>query len=219
MSESTIRPIKKRTLYRDEIKQALQDAILNAELKPGDRIVETRWARELGVSQAPVREAIRELEVMGLVENVPYQGSFVRKITKKDLLDSYQVRMCLEELGVRNACRYITPEQLAVTRAALDAMEAAAAEQNFNEYIRQNVLFHQSIMNATDNQMLLRLWDQCNIREWTHVGTQFSAQSLEILAQRHEVLYEAIATHDEELAVSKTRQHIAELITELNYQQ
>jgi DNA-binding GntR family transcriptional regulator len=215
MNESGIQPIPKKQLYRDEIRETIRDAILNNDLKPGERIVETAWARELGVSQAPVREAIRELEVMGLVENIPYQGTFVRKITKKDLMDSYYVRMALEELGVRNACRYITEERLELVRSTLDQMEAAAQDGNFTEYVRQNARFHQEIINATDNKMLLRLWNQCNILEWTYVGTRFSTHPLDVLAKRHEVLYEAIATRNEEQAVRETRHHIQTLVDEL----
>ena len=101
------KPIEKRPLYRDEIRNAIKKSIMLGELKPGDRIIETRWARELGVSQSPVREAIRELEMIGLVENIPYQGCFVRKVTKKDMKDSYKVRLYLEMLGIqgrRNKC-------------------------------------------------------------------------------------------------------------------
>ena len=65
--------ISKRPLYREEIKEALMDAIVTGALAPGERIVETRWAKELGVSQSPIREAIRELEMIGLVENIPYK--------------------------------------------------------------------------------------------------------------------------------------------------
>lgn len=215
MNPSTIKPLKKRPLYRDEIKEALKDAILASELKPGDRIVETRWAKHMGVSQAPVREAIRELEMMGLVETVPYQGSFVRNITVKDILDSYEVRMSLEELGVRAACRTMDKERLERIQAAIRAMESAAEIQAFDEYIRQDVLFHQEIMECSDNQMLLRLWDQCNIREWTHFGTQFSAQTLDSLARRHESIYNAIVEKNESLAVKMARLHIEELIQEL----
>ena len=84
--------IEKRPLYREEIKEALMQAIVSGELAPGDRIVETRWAKELGVSQSPIREAIRELEMIGLVENIPYKGSIVRKLTRKDIINTYEVR-------------------------------------------------------------------------------------------------------------------------------
>ena len=92
--------ISKRPLYREEIKKALMDAIVSGQLAPGDRIVETRWAKELGVSQSPIREAIRELELIGLVETIPYKGCIVRKITHKDLIDTFEVRIALESIAL-----------------------------------------------------------------------------------------------------------------------
>lgn len=210
-----VHPIKRKTLYREEIKEALRDAIFSGKLKPGDRIVETRWAKELGVSQSPVREAIRELEIIGLVENVPYQGSFVRKVTEKDLKDSYLVRMALEQLGAEQACRKINDEQLAKIKECLDKMEAAAEIKDFNTYILYDVQFHDRIMQVSDNDLLKRLWQQCNIREWTHFGTQFSNYALEMLAQRHERIYQALVERDSEAVVRETRMHIQELLEEL----
>lgn len=210
-----VHPIKRKTLYREEIKEALRNAIFSGKLKPGDRIVETRWAKELGVSQSPVREAIRELEIIGLVENVPYQGSFVRKVTEKDLKDSYLVRMALEQLGAEQACRKINDEQLAEIKECLDKMEAAAEIKDFNTYILYDVQFHDKIMQVSDNDLLKRLWQQCNIREWTHFGTQFSKHALEILAQRHEKIYQALVERDSEAVVRETRMHIQELLEEL----
>ena len=92
--------IAKRPLYREEIKEALMEAIVSGELAPGERIVETRWAKELGVSQSPIREAIRELEMIGLVENIPYKGCIVRKLTRKDIEDTYKVRIALETMAI-----------------------------------------------------------------------------------------------------------------------
>lgn len=212
----SIQPIKKRALYRDEIKEAIRHAIFSGELQPGDRIVETRWAKDLGVSQSPVREAIRELEIVGLIENIPYQGSFVRKITRKDVRDSYLVRMALEQLGTQDACRLISDEQLSAVKESLDSMEKAAAVRDFDAYIRHDVDFHGRIMRVSPNEMLLRLWDQCNIREWTHFGTQFSEQTLDSLAIRHERIYKALAARNERAALEETRKHIAELVEELD---
>ena len=95
--------IAKRPLYREEIKEALMEAIVSGELAPGERIVETRWAKELGVSQSPIREAIRELEMIGLVENIPYKGCIVRKLTRKDIEDTYKVRIALETMAICEA--------------------------------------------------------------------------------------------------------------------
>ena len=208
-------PTKKKALYREEIKEALRNAIFSGKLKPGDRIVETRWAKELGVSQSPVREAIRELEIVGLVENIPYRGSFVRKVTEKDLKDSYLVRMALEQLGAEQACNKITEKQLDKIKECLDKMEEAAAVKDFNTYIQYDVQFHDRIMQASDNDLLKRLWQQCNIREWTHFGTQFSNHTLEMLAQRHERIYQALVEHNVQEVAKEIRLHIQELLEEL----
>ena len=112
--------IDKRPLDRDEIKSALLDAITSGELKPGDRIVETRWAKELGVSQSPIREAIRELELIGLVESIPYKGCVVRQITKKDIADTYKVRIALESMAITDAIQKDDPELITTMREHLE---------------------------------------------------------------------------------------------------
>ena len=134
MTKIKRKPIEKRPLYREEIGNAIRDAIASGDLKPGDRIVETQWAKDLGVSQSPVREAIRELEMMGLVENIPYQGSIVRKITVQDLKDAYRVRMYLEVLGIQSAVEEAKEEDLEELNEILLNMEAAAQEEALNSY-------------------------------------------------------------------------------------
>ena len=100
----------KRSMLRDQVKKILCDAILKGELKPGERVVETRIARELSVSQAPVREAILELEQMGLIKIRPYQGAYVSKPSLKDYQEAYTLRAILECEAVQEACRVITEE-------------------------------------------------------------------------------------------------------------
>ena len=90
MERAGITPVlNHRKVFREEIRNAIRDAIFAGELRPGDRIIETFWAKELGVSQGPVREAIRDLEALGLVETVPFKGSRVRTLTEKDVRDNY----------------------------------------------------------------------------------------------------------------------------------
>jgi DNA-binding GntR family transcriptional regulator len=189
---------------------------MTGELKPGDRIIETRWAKELGVSQSPVREAIRELEMTGLVENIPYQGCFVRKVTRKDMRDSYKVRMYLELLGIRDAVGNINENQIREINSIMKEMEVAAAEQNFDLYIQKDVLFHRKIVAISKNDILLRSWDQCNMHDLTYIGTWISHRTLEQLSIRHEGLYEAIAARDAERAVEEVSRHFEQLIDELD---
>lgn len=217
MDENVVRkPLKKRNLFRDEIHEYIKDAILSGELKPGDRIVETRWARELGVSQSPVREAIRELEIIGLVENRPFQGSYVKELTVKDVKDSYRVRMSLEKLGMEDAVANITDEQLQDIYVVMKEMEAAAENHEFDLYIKKDALFHQMIMEASQNKTVIRLWSQCYIREWTHIGTKkLSDIGLEKLAVRHEAIYDALKARDVDRAVHAVVTHLEELVQEM----
>ncbi|HBY95342.1 MAG TPA: GntR family transcriptional regulator, partial [Chloroflexi bacterium] len=95
-------PINRRVL-REEIKERLMDAILRGSYQPGDRIVETRIAQDFGVSQAPVREAIRDLELMGFVESTPFKGASVRALNRAELGEVYPVRAALEAVAARLA--------------------------------------------------------------------------------------------------------------------
>ncbi len=216
MTKIKRKPIEKRPLYREEIGNAIRDAIVSGDLKPGDRIVETQWAKDLGVSQSPVREAIRELEMMGLVENIPYQGCIVRKATKQDMKDAYRVRMYLEMLGIQDAVEGATEDQLKEIDKVNKEMEAEAKKNAFNAYTKKNEEFHEKIIEVSQNGLLIRLWKQSHIQDSTFFGTQLSDQSLEALAIRHKVLYEAIEARDVKRAQEAIYQHFQELIEELD---
>lgn len=208
------KPIK-RKLLRDEIREAIEKAIETNELKPGDRVIETQWAEDLGVSKAPVREAIRELEAMGLLEDLPFQGSFVRRLSSQDISDASLVRQSLEGLGMREAAKRITDKQLAEIHEILRDMEAAADKQDFTEYIEKDVLFHRRIMEIAENGMLIRVWEQSRIVEWTKIVTRMSRQSLDTLAFRHEAIYLALAEHDPDRAEKAAILHLGDLLKEI----
>ena len=93
---------------RDVVFNTLRQAILRGELQPGERLMEIQLAQRLGVSRTPVREAIRKLELEGLVLMIPRRGAEVAEITRQDLEDVLEVRAALEELAVKDACEHIT---------------------------------------------------------------------------------------------------------------
>ena len=128
MTEKKSYRITKRPLCREEIEEALMEASISGELAPGERIVETRWAKELGVSQSPIREAIRELEMIGLVENIPYKGCIVRKLTRKDIIDTYQIRIALETMAIGEAIHGEAEARLLVMKGHLQEMLASAEQ-------------------------------------------------------------------------------------------
>ena len=103
---------------RDVVFNTLRRAILRGELKPGERLMEIQLANKLGVSRTPIREAIRKLELEGLVLMMPRKGAEVAEITEKNLRDVLEVRCALEELAVQLACDRIDKEKIKELHAA-----------------------------------------------------------------------------------------------------
>ncbi|MDO5142615.1 MAG: GntR family transcriptional regulator [Eubacteriales bacterium] len=207
--------LAKRSLYRDEIKEALMQAIISGELAPGDRVVESRWAKELGVSQSPIREAIRELEMIGLVENIPYKGTIVRKLTRKEIIDTYEVRIVLETMAICEAVRGETEELLATMQGHLERMIEGAERGDVAQFVENDCAFHEAYVNASNNDLLKRLWQQCYIWDNTWLSTIHSRESLSELAKRHDRLRQAIEKRDEEMCRAEVKKHFKLLISGL----
>lgn len=208
--------IQHRKVFREEIRNAIREAIFAGELKPGERIIETYWAKELGVSQGPVREAIRDLEAMGLVETVPFKGSRVRSLTEKDIRDNYSVRICLESKSIRDAIQSLDADDLAALgdrlRSILKEMDVSAGEGDLRSFTEQDAAFHRAIIDATGNQVLLRLWEQCNMRNWFTVSALTDAKSLKKLQMGHQKLTEAICSRNLKEATATLEDHLTSLM-------
>ncbi len=124
-SDSTIEPsgaLVERTVLSDQVKDRLLERIVSGELEPGSRIVETRIAREFGISQAPVREALRSLASLGLVEMRPHRGAWVRKPDQDELVEAVQVRGVLEAFAAEQAAVTISDEVILDLERLLDEM-------------------------------------------------------------------------------------------------
>lgn len=201
-------PIINRQTFRQEIREYLENAIQSGVLKAGDRILETFWAKQFGVSQAPVREAIRDLEAIGLVETKPYCGSTVRQLTEKDIIDSFSVRSCLEELAVRSSIGHLTDTDLAALHQEVDGMTEAADKNDLQDFVTHDTLFHELIVSHANNDILMRLWRQCNIRDWTNMTALAADMSIAAMAQMHVAVFEAILTRDGALAAATIREHL-----------
>lgn len=148
---------------RDVVFNSLRQAILKGELKPGERLMEIQLAQRLGVSRTPVREAIRKLELEGLVVMIPRKGAEVASITEKDLQDVLEVRRALEELAGSKACNRITEEQLEELADAAAAFEQALETKDLTAIADADMHFHDIIYQATGNDRLIQIMN--NIRE------------------------------------------------------
>lgn len=148
---------------RDVVFNTLRQAILRGELKPGERLMEIQLANKLGVSRTPIREAIRKLELEGLVLMIPRKGAEVAEITEKNLRDVLEVRKALEELAVKLACDRMTDEQMDKLKKAAKEFEEVLKTEDVTQAAETDVKFHDVIFMATDNQRLIQLLN--NFRE------------------------------------------------------
>jgi DNA-binding GntR family transcriptional regulator len=142
---------------REVVFQTLRHAIVHGEFEPGERLMEVDLANRLGVSRTPVREAIRMLELEGLVVMVPRKGAEVAKITEKDLRDAMEIRMTLEQMAVALACERIDAEGKTKLKKACIGFREAIVSKLVPAIVDADVVFHDVIFEATDNPRLISL--------------------------------------------------------------
>jgi len=202
-----------RRVLREEIREQLIDDILSGRLTPGTRIVETRLAQELGVSQAPVREALRDLELFGFVTSSPFRGTQVRKISPEDLLEIYPIRAALEAVAARAAAARIDDETLERLQGLIGAMREAAVKGDHRGHVDADYAFHHAIIKASGNRMLQHVWQTMRLATTTfvtHSMTQLTHRSLHEIGERHVPVLEALRERDPNLAEAAMRRHIEE---------
>jgi len=206
--------IMKSTL-RVEVAERIRKLIFENQLKPGERIIETKLAREFGVSQSPIREAIRELEMMGLLENVPFKGCVVKELLPKDIINRYKIRSSLEMLAIRDATLKMNAPDLTELQNLLRLMKSAAKRKKKAEFIDLDITFHKKIIQMADNQLLDKMWEMVSLGQWTNVTVNISEKGLDELAQRHEKLLQFMKANDPDGAANEMRMHIEDLMTDI----
>jgi DNA-binding GntR family transcriptional regulator len=142
---------------RGRVYNSLREDILSGKYKPGENLVELKIADELNVSRTPIREAIRQLELEGLVESVPNKGATVKGITKKDMEDIYHIRRVLEGLAAKWAVMQITEDEIAELQEIYDLMEFYTQKNDIENISKLNTKFHQIIYHASKSSILLNI--------------------------------------------------------------
>jgi DNA-binding GntR family transcriptional regulator len=196
-----------RTVLREQIKEILLERILRGELAPGDLLVETRIASELGTSQAPVREALRDLELLRLVESQPFRSARVREVTDDDLLDVFPVRMVLEELAGRLAAQRAGGDVTAL-EAELDAMRKAARTEDTQSQLHHDLGFHRALVEASGNEALLSAWLALGVEVPTAFGVFWTYFDRLELVEFHVPILEAVRAGDAASAAREARKHV-----------
>jgi DNA-binding GntR family transcriptional regulator len=200
-----------RKVLSNQVKDIIVDSILNGEFSPGHRVVESTLARRLGVSQAPVREAVRDLVLMGFLKTEPYKGATVRSFSHAELNEVYLVRASIESLAARLAAPRLTEEYAKYLKGILKKMVAASKKKDLRRTAQLDNDFHETIVKISGNKMLYQVWKTLQFGYWTIVTTHVSEYDLEYLAVRHGKLLDALLTRDSEKAKRAMRLHIEEL--------
>lgn len=195
---------------RQQIADALQATILSGELKPGDALVETDIAARLGVSRAPVREALQLLSNSGLVETVPYRGTTVRALTASDVEEAYSMRTVLETFALRRAMAIDASGLAAELRAICGTMTSHASVGDWASVSSDDERFHQRVIAAADHRLLDQVWGDLNVR----VRQIMALRNLQnddsmTIVYNHLPIVDAIEAGDVEAAVTRLADHIA----------
>jgi DNA-binding GntR family transcriptional regulator len=199
-----------RRVLRDEIRDGLIQDIVDGRLAPGERIIEIRVAEQFGVSQAPVREALRDLELLGFIESSPFRGSIVRQVSIEDLVQLYPIRAVLEGLSAREAATRLDGTGLKKLEKLLETMRTAAARGDIRRAVDADFAFHLMIVEASGNRLLQQFWDRMRLATTTFLTVSKSHRTLREIAERHAEVLDALRARDPDAAERAMRQHIEE---------
>ncbi len=194
---------------RDVVFKTLRQEILTGKLKPGERLMEIQLANKLGVSRTPIREAIRKLELDGLVIMIPRRGAEVAQITLKDLKDVMEVRCALDVLAIELACERMERDERSKLYQACENFREAVKTKDTRKLAEADVAFHDAIVLSTGNTRLIQLVSNLSEQMYRYRFEYLKdATSHEMLQQEHMEMYQSILKKDKAAAASVVRKHI-----------
>lgn len=210
-TEKPGRYARKRVLLREEIRESLMHDILHGNLRPGGRILESRIAEEYGVSSGPVREALLELETLGYVETSAFRGCYVRRVSDQEWSELYPVRIILESAAARAAATRLDFAGLARLEDQVSFMRVGAAQNDKHAQIEADIAFHQTIVEAAGNRLLVHLWRAMRLVTTIYLNVSFGRLSPAQLAERHVPVLDALRSRDPDAAETAMRSHLGEV--------
>lgn len=194
---------------RDVVFNTLRQAILTGDLKPGERLMEIHLANKLGVSRTPIREAIRKLELEGLVTMIPRRGAEVAQITEKSMNDVLEVRRSMDALCAELACDRISEQELVALEKACDDFAEAVKTKDIRKIAQADVALHDIIVQATGNRRLVQLINNLSEQMYRYRFEYLKDTSRhQSLIVEHRMICEGIRKKNKEEATSAAKLHI-----------
>ncbi len=189
--------------------ETLEQQIINGIYATGDQLVESKISAQLGVSRTPVREALRQLELDGLVTTVPNKGTFVVGVSVDDIKDIYTIRIAIEGISSMWAAERITPEQVKELENLVELQEFYCAKNDVLQIVQLDTKFHEIIYECSGSRTLRDTLKSFHAHVKRARESSFLSAGRTIAAvEEHREIYEAIASHNSSLAKSLTEKHI-----------
>lgn len=199
-----------REMLSSKIKDRILQLILEGDLQPGDRVVETRIARELGVSQSPVREAIRDLAGVGFLQIEPYRGASVRRFTREEFLDDMELRGELEAIAASRAALRVTAAEIGRLRSLIEEMHLLGEAGDPHGQASANTEFHRTVVRAAGSDSLERMWSMLEPFARTYMTAMVPGTDLVWLGDRHGAIVDALEAGDADRAAEVMKAHASE---------
>lgn len=195
---------------RIRVFNAIENAILDGEYKDGDSLNELRISKELGISRTPVREALMQLELEGLVRNVPNKGAVVIGVTEQDIHDIYEIRIRIEGLASRLCAENITEDELRALEQIVDLQEFYLMKNDTEQIWKLDGDFHKIIYDASRSRPLRFTLSNFHnyIKKARDISVQTEGRAEKTVAE-HRAILDAIKAHNGELAEQLTAKHIS----------
>jgi DNA-binding GntR family transcriptional regulator len=200
-----------RSVLADQVKERLLEEILAGRYAPDARIVETQVARELGTSQAPVREALRGLAAVGAVEVPPCRGARVRRPTRRELLEAYVVRSALETLAAQLAVPRLSDRDLGELAGYVEEMQASARAGDSHAVAEADARFHGRIVEIADNGTLGKVWRSLEPFSRTYLTLVVPGADPQWSADLHTPILGALLARDTDAVVAALERHFADV--------
>lgn len=198
------------------VQGAITRAIVRGEVRPGDPLIETELANRLGLSRGPVREALAQLERMGIVEKIPYKGSFVSHLSQDDIRELYTVRTRLEGLAARRIAEGAggdNGESIAILDGILDEMRQAAREQNYTTLVELDLQFHRALCVLSRHKLLIQIWEndlEISLKRFLFLKQKRLYTNPMEAVDLHQPIVDAIRSGDPDKAEAAATHHVIE---------
>ena len=205
----------KQTPLVEQIAHILTDSIVEGDLEGGEQLIEAKLQEQFGISKSPIREAFRVLEKNGFVEIIPRRGTFVRKISKKDVKENFPIRAYLESLAAGSATPRLSSRDIGEMTKVLASMEKARRKKDSRKYLEQHMAFHDIFIAACGNDSLIDILKRLRRQAfWFRCSYHHFQTAVETTIKVHREILKHFIAKDARRAEDLVKQHILDALDE-----